>query len=123
MSMSTTGLGRGVRRSMGLLPRSDRFLRGMMLLNFFVKRVSAQAGVVFHLLHALGLKFLVSGAHVARGRLVFLARFGAFQRDDFAGHSGLVLYLDFLGSESTSGTAALLAPAPSIVPRLPSLRR
>ena len=94
-----------------------------MLLDFAVESVAAQVGVVFLFLNSLGLELLVAGAHVAGDWFAFRLGFGAFENDNFAWHDGLNYLMDLAPESADSETVVLLAPAPSMVPRLPSLLR
>ncbi len=86
-----------------------------------MKRMSAQVWVVLLFFYTFSLKFFISCAHVPRDWLPFGSRFSAFKCDNFAWH-GYIGYLEPLFSLSAdSETTVLLEPAPSIVPRLPSL--
>src|SRR5271168_1687830 len=51
-----------------------------------MQRAAAQRGVVFPNLQLFGLELLVPRGGVTGGRFAFLARFSAFDGDDFAGH-------------------------------------
>ena len=86
MFKSTTGFGRGVRRSLVPPRRSLLFLRGIKLLYFPMQGVAPKMGVVFLFLHAPGLEFLIARAHIARGRFALFSCLGAFECDDFAWH-------------------------------------
>ena len=118
MLTSISGLGRGVRRVVVVL-----FLRGGMLLDFAVDRVAAQIGVVLFFLNTLGLELFVASAHVAGDRFAFRFGFSTFENDNFAWHDGLNYLVDLASETEDSEIVVLLAPAPSMVPRLPSLLR
>lgn len=118
MLTSISGLGRGVRRVVVVL-----FLRGGMLLDFAVDRVAAQIGVVLFFLNTLGLELFVASAHVAGDRFAFRFGFSTFEYDNFAWHDGLNYLVDLAPETEDSEIVVLLAPAPSMVPRLPSLLR
>ena len=95
MVKSTGGLGRGVRRSVVVVPRRPRGVRSVLVLRailFYlaVQSVAPQERVVFFLFHALGLQLLVACGHVPRRRFAFIFRLCAFECDNFAWHDNLL---------------------------------
>ena len=80
-------------------------------------------GVILLFFHTIGLEFLVAGAHVSRDRFVFGFGFGAFQGDDFSWHDINSYLVIFISVSADPVTVVLFAPAPSMVPRFPSLFR
>lgn len=99
MVKSTGGLGRGVRRSVVVVPRRPRgvrsvlVLRAIILFYLAVQSVAPQERVVFFLFHALGLQLLVACGHVPRRRFAFIFRLCTFECDNFAWHDDLFLGL------------------------------
>src|SRR3954463_8786033 len=86
-----------------------------------MQRVAAQRRIVFFDLQLFGLQFLVAGGCVAGGRFAFLARLGAFNRNNFAGHNKT--YSFSLGFSSGSSSSSVSGPATaSTVPRAPRRR-
>ncbi len=83
---STSGFGRGVRRSLVPPRRSFLFLRGIKLFDLPMHGMAPQVWVVFLFLHALSLEFLIARAHVARGRFALFPCLSAFESDDFTCH-------------------------------------
>jgi hypothetical protein len=98
---SIFGFGRGVRISTTdprepRAPRrsgfSGRVLRGMELFYFAMNGVTAKGGIIFFDLELLGLElFITRGGITGRG-FAFLSRLGAFNGDNFAGHSLFFLF-------------------------------
>lgn len=58
---------------------------------------AAEKRIVFLFLHFFGLLFFVSRSHIARRRFSFGSGFGAFDSDDFARHSFLLLVFAWVG--------------------------
>ena len=56
------------------------------LFDFAMHRTAAQGGVILFDLQFFGLELFVARGRVAGGRLAFLARLGAFDGDNLAGH-------------------------------------
>ena len=61
-----------------------------------MNRVAAQERIVFFDLQLFRLQFFISCSGVARRRLTFLARFRAFDGDNFSRHKNLFLFLRLL---------------------------
>src|SRR6266511_668653 len=51
-----------------------------------MQRVAAEEGIILPEFNFLRLQFLVAAGEITRGRLAFLARFRAFESDEFARH-------------------------------------
>src|SRR5437867_710179 len=106
------------------------FARHKRLLDFAMECVATQGRIVFFNFQLLGLELLVASGDVARGRFAFLARFGALNGNDFAGHGcSSVLRREpdysfslagFSSGSSSSSTST--APALSTVPSCPRRR-
>src|SRR5664279_3491920 len=82
--------------------------------------VAAQGPVVLHKLQLFGLELLVPRGGVAGRGLALLARFGAFDSNDFAGHN-YSFSLGFSSASSSSGSASV-TPTASTVPSAPRRR-
>jgi len=71
------------------------------LFNFAMNGVAAQRGVVFLHFEFFRLQLFVAAGAVAGGRFALLARLGAFNGDDFAGHKFYSFSFDLLLLSST----------------------
>ena len=79
--------------------------------------------VVFFLFDPLSLELLVPCAHVSRDGFVFGFGFGTFEDDNFSRHNFSSYLVAFVSVSADPAKVVLFDPAPSMVPRLPSLFR
>src|SRR4051812_28177640 len=85
--------------------------------------VTAQERIVLLDLQLFSFEFLVARGRVAGWRLAFLARFRAFDRNDFARHKFYSLsFAGFSSGSSPSSPSDSVAPVVSTLPSVPRRR-